>query len=115
MRRRLRTAKSLWKSSACPSYVKTRSSGVKTRGYSADNMVYMVSAGGKDICRVTLDEMTENGDAGFGFTYLQVTRVELLASFTAPEAHEITITIPAGATVSVNGVALTEEYVKHAI
>ena len=80
-------------------------------GYSADNMVYMVSAGGKDICRVTLDEMTENGDAGFGFTYLQVTRVELLASFTAPEAHEITITIPAGATVSVNGVALTEEYV----
>ena len=80
-------------------------------GYSADNMVYMVSAGGKDICRVTLDEMTENGDAGFGFTYLQVTRVELLASFTAPEAHEITITVPAGATVSVNGVALTEEYV----
>ena len=80
-------------------------------GYSADNMVYMVSAGGKDICRVTLDEMTENGDAGFGFTYLQVTRVELLASFTAPEAHELTITVPAGATVSVNGVALTEEYV----
>ena len=80
-------------------------------GYSADNMVDMVSAGGKDICRVTLDEMTENGDAGFGFTYLQVTRVELLASFTAPEAHEITITVPAGATVSVNGVALTEEYV----
>ena len=80
-------------------------------GYSADNMVYMVSAGGKDICRVTLDEMTENGDAGFGFTYLQVTRVELLASFTAPEAHELTITVPAGATVSVNGVASTEEYV----
>ena len=80
-------------------------------GYSADNMVYMVSAGGKDICRVTLDEMTENGDAGFGFTYLQVTRVELLASFTAPEAHEITITVPAGATVSVNGVELTDDYI----
>lgn len=80
-------------------------------GYSADNMVYMVSAGGKDICRVTLDEMTENGSAGFGFTYLQVTRVELLASFTAPEAHEITITVPTGSAVSVNGVALTEEYV----
>lgn len=80
-------------------------------GYSADNMVYMVSAGGKDICRVTLDEMTENGDAGFGFTYLQVTRVELLASFTAPEAHEIAITVPAGATVSVNGVELTDDYI----
>ena len=58
-------------------------------GYSADNMVYMVSAGGVDFCRVTLDEVAENGDAGFGFTYLEVTRVELLASFTAPEAHSI--------------------------
>ena len=80
-------------------------------GYSADNMVYMVSAGGVDFCRVTLDEVAENGDAGFGFTYLEVTRVELLASFTAPEAHSITITAPADAVVSVNGVELTAEYV----
>ena len=80
-------------------------------GYSADNMVYMVSAGGTDICRVTLGEVAENGDAGFGFTYLEVTRVELLASFTAPEAHSITITAPADAVVSVNGVELTAEYV----
>lgn len=80
-------------------------------GYSADNMVYMVSAGGVDFCRVTLDEVAEDGDAGFGLTYLEVTRVELLASFTAPEAHSITITAPSGSAVSVNGVALTDEYV----
>lgn len=80
-------------------------------GYSADNMVYMVSAGGKDVCRVTIGEVAENGNAGFGFTYLEVTRVELLASFTAPEAHTITVTAPAGAVVSVNGVELTEEYI----
>lgn len=80
-------------------------------GYSADNMVYMVSAGGTDICRVTLGEVAENGDAGFGFTYLEVTRVELLASFTSPETHEITITVPKDAVVSVNGVQLTDEYI----
>ena len=80
-------------------------------GYSADNMVYMVSAGGKDVCRVTIDEVAENGDAGFGFTYLEVTRVELLASFTAPEAHSVIITAPVGATVSINGVELTDEYI----
>ncbi len=79
-------------------------------GYSADNMVYMVSAGGVDFCRVTLDEVAENGDAGFGFTYLEVTRVELLASFTAPQSHAITITAPADSVVSVNGVELTDEY-----
>ena len=80
-------------------------------GYSADNMVYMVSAGGKDVCRVTIDEVAENGDAGFGFTYLEVTRVELLASFTAPEAHSVIITAPVGAAVSINGVELTDEYI----
>ncbi len=80
-------------------------------GYSADNMVYMVSAGGVDFCRVTLDEVAENGDAGFGFTYLEVTRVELLASFTAPQSHAITITAPSDSVVSVNGVELTDEYV----
>ena len=64
VRRRLRTAKSLWKSSACPSYGENPLEWREDEGYSADNMVYMVSAGGKDICRVTLDEMTENGDAG---------------------------------------------------
>lgn len=80
-------------------------------GYSADNMVYMVSAGGTDICRVTLGEVAENGDAGFGFTYLEVTRVELLASFTSPETHEITITVPKDAVVSVNGVQLADEYI----
>ncbi len=80
-------------------------------GYSADNLVYMVSAGGKDVCRVTLGEVAENGSAGFGFTYLQVTRVELLASFTAPQPHEIDITVPAGASLSVNGVAVTPDYI----
>lgn len=80
-------------------------------GYSADNMVYMVSTGGKDVCRVTIDEVAENGDAGFGFTYLEVTRVELLASFTAPEAHSVIITAPVGAAVSINGVELTDEYI----
>ncbi len=80
-------------------------------GYSADNMVYLVSAGGVDICRVTLGEVAENGNAGFGFNYLEVTRVELLASFTAPQPHEITITAPTGTAVSVNGVELTAEYV----
>ena len=79
-------------------------------GYSADNMVYMVSAGGVDFCRVTIDEASENANAGFGFTYLEVTRVELLASFTAPQSHSITIVAPSDASVSVNGVALTEEY-----
>ena len=79
-------------------------------GYSADNMVYLVSAGGRDVCRVTVDELTENGNAGFGFTYLAVTRVELLASFTAPEQYEIDITAPADAAVYVNGVLVTPEY-----
>ena len=79
-------------------------------GYSADNMVYLVSAGGRDVCRVTVDELTENGNAGFGFTYLAVTRVELLASFTAPEQYEIDITAPADAAVYVNGVLVTPDY-----
>ena len=78
--------------------------------WSETNLVYMVSAGGTDVCRVTLGSPAEGADAGFGFTYLAVTRVELLASFTSPAAHEITITAPADAEVAVNGVALTEEY-----
>ncbi len=79
--------------------------------WTEDNMSYMVSAGGKNICRVTIDEVAENGNAGFGFTYLEVTRVELLASFTAPMSHDVTITAPADAAVTVNGIELTEEYV----
>ena len=84
-------------------------------GWSESNMVYIVSAGGEDVCRVTLGEVAENGDAGFGFTYLAVTRVELLASFTAPAAHEITVTVPADASLYVNGVAVTEEYIDSAL
>ena len=79
--------------------------------YSESNMVYLVSAGGRDVCRVTLEPVSEGGNAGFGFTYLAVTRVELLAGFTAPESHEISITAPADAEVFVNGVAVTDEYI----
>lgn len=78
--------------------------------WSEDNMVYVVSAGDTDVCRVTLDQAEGDNSAGFGFTYLQVTRVELLASFTAPEAHEITITAPADGLLTINGVAVTPEY-----
>lgn len=79
-------------------------------GWSEDNMVYVVSAGDTDVCRVTLDQAEGDNSAGFGFTYLQVTRVELLASFTAPEAHSITITAPADSAVTINGVAVSADY-----
>ena len=80
-------------------------------GYGEGNMAYIVSAGGRDVCRVTLGEVAENGRAGFGFTYLEVKRVELLAEFIAPQPHEIDIAAPAGAAVSVNGVAVTPDYI----
>ena len=79
--------------------------------WSEDNLVYIASAGDRDVCRVTLGPVEENGDAGFGFNYLSVQRVELLAEFTAPAAYEIDLTVPAGSTLAVNGVTVTPDYI----
>lgn len=75
--------------------------------------VYLVSVNGVELCRVYMSPQT-GGEAGFGLQYMSINKVELLADFIAPAARSITITAPVGATVTVNGIAVSENYLSDA-
>ena len=50
------------------------------------------------------------GEAGFGLEYMSIDKVELLAGFISPEPRTLSITAPADATVTVNGITVSENY-----
>ena len=86
---------------------------VKDEAYTDAAPVYLVSVNGVELCRVYMSPQT-GGEAGFGLQYMSINKVELLADFIAPAARSITITAPVGATVTVNGIAVSESYLSDA-
>ena len=82
---------------------------VKDEAYTDAAPVYLVSVNGVELCRVYMSPQA-GGEAGFGLQYMSINKVELLAGFIAPEARTISITAPADATVTVNGIAVSESY-----
>lgn len=86
---------------------------VKDEAYTDAAPVYLVSVNGVELCRVYMSPQA-GGEAGFGLQYMSINKVELLADFIAPKARSITITAPVGATVTVNGIAVSESYLSDA-
>ena len=86
---------------------------VKDEVYTDAAPVYLVSVNGVELCRVYMSPQA-GGEAGFGLQYMSINKVELLADFIAPKARSITITSPVGATVTVNGIAVSENYLSDA-
>ena len=86
---------------------------VKDEVYTDAAPVYLVSVNGVELCRVYMLPQA-GGEAGFGLQYMSINKVELLADFIAPKARSITITAPVGATVTVNGIAVSESYLSDA-
>lgn len=86
---------------------------VKDKVYTDAAPVYLVSVNGVELCRVYMSPQA-GGEAGFGLQYMSINKVELLADFIAPKARSITITAPVGATVTVNGIAVSESYLSDA-
>lgn len=86
---------------------------VKDEVYTDAAPVYLVSVNGVELCRVYMSPQA-GGEAGFGLQYMSINKVELLADFIAPKARSITITAPVGATVTVNGIAVSENYLSDA-
>lgn len=86
---------------------------VKDEAYTDAAPVYLVSVNGVELCRVYMSPQA-GGEAGFGLQYMSINKVELLADFIAPAARSITITAPVGATVTVNGIAVSESYLSDA-
>lgn len=86
---------------------------VKDEAYTDAAPVYLVSVNGVELCRVYMSPQA-GGEAGFGLQYMSINKVELLADFIAPKARNLTITAPVGATVTVNGIAVSENYLSDA-
>ncbi|MGI6026092.1 MAG: hypothetical protein ACOX7G_03910 [Candidatus Scatomorpha sp.] len=86
---------------------------VKDEAYTDAAPVYLVSVNGVELCRVYMSPQA-GGEAGFGLQYMSINKVELLADFIAPKARSLTITAPVGATVTVNGIAVSESYLSDA-
>lgn len=86
---------------------------VKDEVYTDAAPVYLVSVNGVELCRVYMSPQA-GGEAGFGLQYMSINKVELLADFIAPKARSLTITAPVGATVTVNGIAVSENYLSDA-
>ena len=86
---------------------------VKDEVYTDAAPVYLVSVNGVELCRVYMSPQA-GGEAGFGLQYMSINKVELLADFIAPKARSITITAPVGATVTVNGIDVSESYLSDA-
>lgn len=94
----------------CLDLIKTgEMSYVEDAAYTDEEPVYLVSVDGVELCRVYLAPQL-GGDAGFGLKYMSVQKVELLAEFISPEPRTLSITAPADATVTVNGIAVSESY-----
>lgn len=86
---------------------------VKDEAYTDAAPVYLVSVNGVELCRVYMSPQA-GGEAGFGLQYMSINKVELLADFIAPKARNLTITAPVGATVTINGIAVSENYLSDA-
>lgn len=82
---------------------------VKDEEYTEEAPVYLVSVGGTELCRVYLSPQL-GGEAGFGLEYMSIDKVELLAGFISPEPRTLSITAPADATVTVNGITVSGNY-----
>ncbi len=82
---------------------------VKDEEYTEEAPVYLVYVGGTELCRVYLSPQL-GGEAGFGLEYMSIDKVELLAGFISPEPRTLSITAPADATVTVNGITVSENY-----
>lgn len=83
---------------------------VADEAYTDAAPVYLVSVGGTELCRVYLSPQL-GGEAGFGLEYMSIDKVELLADFINPEPRTLSITAPADATVTVNGITVSESYI----
>lgn len=82
---------------------------VNDEEYTEEAPVYLVYVGGTELCRVYLSPQL-GGEAGFGLEYMSIDKVELLAGFISPEPRTLSITAPADATVTVNGITVSENY-----
>lgn len=82
---------------------------VKDEEYTEEAPVYLVYVGGTELCRVYLSPQL-GGEAGFGLEYMSIDKVELLAGFISPEPRTLSITAPADATVTVNGITVSGNY-----
>lgn len=82
----------------------------KDEAYTDEEPVYLVSVSGVELCRVYLAPQL-GGGAGFGLEYMSIEKVELLSDFISPEPRTLSITAPADATVTVNGIAVSESYI----
>ena len=75
--------------------------------YTDEKPVYVVRAAGTDFCRLTLGR---GEDVGFGFSGWNVTEARLMEAFLDQPAMTLTITVPVGSTVTLNGVTVGEDY-----
>lgn len=83
---------------------------VEDEGYTDEAPIYLVSVNGIELCRVYMSPQA-GGEAGFGLEYMSIDKVELLAEFIAPASRSISITAPADATVTLNGITVGESYI----
>lgn len=73
--------------------------------YSPETPVYTIRIAGHDFARLSLKA---DGSAGFGFNNWAIEKVELLNEF-IPSYRMIQITVPAGASCSVNGTPVSKD------
>lgn len=83
---------------------------VEDEAYTEAAPVYLVSVNGIELCRVYMSPQ-EGGEAGFGLQYMSINKVELLAEFIAPQSRTVSITAPADAVVTLNGITVGEGYI----
>ena len=86
---------------------------VKDEAYTDAAPVYLVSVNGVELCRVYMSPQA-GGEAGFGLQYMSINKVELLADFIAPKARRLTVAAAVGATVTGNGIDVSENYLSDA-
>ncbi|NCB73489.1 MAG: nuclear transport factor 2 family protein [Clostridia bacterium] len=74
--------------------------------YTDDTPVYVLRAGSTDWFKLSLKPKGENA-AGYGFQLWELSTLELLKENT----RTVTILVPPGASVSVNGIAVSDDYI----
>ena len=72
-----------------------------------DAPAYTIRVGGNDFAKLTLRRY---GSAGFGFSTWVPDTVELLPEF-VPQARTVTITVPTGSQITLNGVAVPDRMI----
>lgn len=74
--------------------------------YTDETPVYVLRAGSIDLFKLSLKPKGENA-AGYGFQLWELSTLELLKDNT----RTVTILVPPGASVSVNGIAVSDDYI----